>query len=1385
MTDNLFRKLFRRVHHSRTKKAGRPRRAGLTVEALEERLLLDARLGIGGPLALLDNPTLGSVIGTPPPDATTSASSAPRPHALVAARAGKPLAKASAASVFANAVNDTTILLHFKEKLGRGAVNPASYQIPGLTVLGVTLSRDRRTVTLTTTPTLGISYAVAIQGLRTQEGNRVAARGLSFMGLPAPTSTEVAPSSLGGASSYSSASSAPAPAQVSGTSGDNWIDSFQYSLPAVIDSSHQLVLGKLLVVGKGAKEVDGTKYVFSDSTDPDNNWVLIGWDQQGQPFQPILLARGKVTLAPGTPTANTFSWSNGLYIVRNQNPEVNSHLVKGAYQLLTGSSSMSADTLGNVNNTAPQGVPLTSAVPLAMVADASGKTGLNAAFTPEDVLLTFNKATQRTGLQFSGTQSILLKGSKINFGLGASTADTAKALTISETGALALVNDKNGKNEVSATVSFNQKSITVQQITSDTNEVITTSPHGLTEGEAFQFDNLTDAFGVETGKTYYVLQVLNEEAFNFTDTPGSNFKVQGSAEGGSMSAGKLESGGFSLSGKATVIFTYGGTVGDGNPLPNADWSLKVFGQLTGQFSVKKVVQGDLSVTLGSTDGSKYGITIQHAKDGTVTFPEWAFTIDGNLHIGKPDGQGGVTSFLDVSVANLSVTDVHDTKTGLGTLTVDGKVSLKPAIWDTMFGGQLGNTVDGGPDHGLVFVEDKTGNRHLQSFFARLTIDSANPTKPGDNATFFDKVKLYSLDVSLKGELSEGHLTDLDVAGNVTLAIGDQEADNNGEWKTGVSKVGVLVTAGFVKITENGFSIPGTGTIRFTVSGNFKLGPLQVEAQNLIIELHADTLHPKLGYFLIGGTLTLPQLKNVSVTLGDGGNGDGLKVFTSTGQWQLDGFKLLIPVIYAGPIELDDVTIGFTIKDKADWDLLVAGTFVILKEGSFQGTRITVKLDLGEKNGVFIVNGFGVDLRGLSPGIPILDTGAFLTDIGLDAENLNDPSKLSIDAVLGAAFGDSIQVGGNSYALVQVTAEGKYHPGDIDVIGTLLLAGGLASGTAELDANYALGRYLIDLSLQFYDDFLDGHLRIVIVPGKLDALATLALKVPTGVPLIGGYELGEVDAALELTTERPLVKSVVGGLVTTTDVHHLAVGDPFKFTYLNNAGSFDTTQIYTVTSVGSTTGHGTDTFTFADALGHANVSLNAGDGKVLPGPDLIAGWAKFLFWDVGVEYDFLRQKFSVLGPDAIHDINKDIAGIIKEQNPNAKITSQKFPPPAPKSPTADQMLSTASTGLFQFPITPDASNKLYATINGNTKVVWDPTMTENKATDFNFNDGTPGVRVNYVATDATGHRLSTPNNIVLHVSRMPPPSSTRRTLTTRYRRKTLISRSRRTSISPTR
>src|SRR5262249_23233635 len=159
------------------------------------------------------------------------------------------------------------------------------------------------------------------------------------------------------------------------------------------------------------------------------------------------------------------------------------------------------------------------------------------------------------------------------------------------------------------------------------------------------------------------------------------------------------------------------------------------------------------------------------------------------------------------------------------------------------------------------------------------------------------------------------------------------------------------------------------------------------------------------------------------------------------------------------------------QNSQNWDLLVGGKFVLLKEGSFQGSSVGVKLQLGEQAGQFIVEGFGVDLRGLDPGIPVLDPGAVITDLGLDAENLNK-SHFSLHAVLGLAFGESVNVGGNSYSLVQASLEGKYTPGDFDVLGTLSVLGGLASGTAEFDANYAIGRYLIDTTLKFYDDFLD-------------------------------------------------------------------------------------------------------------------------------------------------------------------------------------------------------------------------------------------------------------------------------------------------------------------------
>src|SRR5262245_38492199 len=170
-----------------------------------------------------------------------------------------------------------------------------------------------------------------------------------------------------------------------------------------------------MVVSDKAWRTENTEIVFGES---DDDWVLIGFSEDTQPFVPLLLARGEVTLSPEADKGNTIAWTNGLYIVRNENPEVATHTVKGAYQLTGGRSSLSADALVKPDT---DGVSLNAALPISLIQDVGTKrSGVNAAFLPDTMLLTTDKVTRRSSLRFTGTQAVSLHGSRFSMSVGGS-----------------------------------------------------------------------------------------------------------------------------------------------------------------------------------------------------------------------------------------------------------------------------------------------------------------------------------------------------------------------------------------------------------------------------------------------------------------------------------------------------------------------------------------------------------------------------------------------------------------------------------------------------------------------------------------------------------------------------------------------------------------------------------------------------------------------------------------------------------------------------------------------------------------------------------------------------------------------------------------------------
>lgn len=225
---------------------------------------------------------------------------------------------------------------------------------------------------------------------------------------------------------------------------------------------------------------------------------------------------------------------------------------------------------------------------------------------------------------------------------------------------------------------------------------------------------------------------------------------------------------------------------------------------------------------------------------------------------------------------------------------------------------------------------------------------------------------------------------MDLGGQLVVAVGDPTPDANGNWQDTTPRVTLSITPGFVRWVNGNFELAQSGSVKLGVNGEFTIaGKFTIDAQNVTVEVKRDNGDT---YLLLNGTITLPQLGGASVQMGDGGEGGGLKIDLSTGQWMLDGWRIVLPRFDFKAVSFDSLSIGFDRKSPTDFELLLAGGVEILD------TDLQAKFDFEVKDGKFIIHDFGIAARGLSPGIAIGDTGAFITDLGVEGDNLDAGNK---------------------------------------------------------------------------------------------------------------------------------------------------------------------------------------------------------------------------------------------------------------------------------------------------------------------------------------------------------------------------------------------------------
>src|SRR5262249_53687514 len=148
--------------------------------------------------------------------------------------------------------------------------------------------------------------------------------------------------------------------------------------------------------------------------------------------------------------------------------------------------------------------------------------------------------------------------------------------------------------------------------------------------------------------------------------------------------------------------------------------------------------------------------------------------------------------------------------------------------------------------------------------------------------------------------------------------------------------------------SDGLEFAGTG-IRFVISGTFSIfNVFTLEATNLLLDISANGAGDTV--VRVNGTARFPQLGGLELTLGDGGEAGGLTVNQTTGDWSLNGWRIVLPSYSAGKFSIEGLTLGFNQGNQdGDFLLLVAGSVRL-----FSGPAIMVRLELGQQKSVFIV-----------------------------------------------------------------------------------------------------------------------------------------------------------------------------------------------------------------------------------------------------------------------------------------------------------------------------------------------------------------------------------------------------------------------------------------------
>jgi hypothetical protein len=296
-------------------------------------------------------------------------------------------------------------------------------------------------------------------------------------------------------------------------------------------------------------------------------------------------------------------------------------------------------------------------------------------------------------------------------------------------------------------------------------------------------------------------------------------------------------------------------------------------------------------------------------------------------------------------------------------------------------------------------------------------------------------------------------------------------------------------------------------INMGVSGRFDVFGLQIATATAGANLEWQKTD---NTFLISGDFTADfKVFQVSVTLG---NSPTTGLVIKDGHFQLKDAKFELDNAPLGPVTLKQLVVAWQEEGTPGvFTIDVAGK--VLLPG---GWEVDAALVFDQKG----LNTIAVSAS-LGEGIPIADTGLFITELGGSIQNLDNPSQIIVSAHLGVTWGETFTLFGKEVKLFRAE-------GDITVdANELILSGSVQIGAYTTDNGttwQAVGgsgdaRLTLDWGDKLYSLHVDvnGLFTVFDLSGDLTFnagkeikfLATAAVVIPPQVPFIGGDKIAGV------------------------------------------------------------------------------------------------------------------------------------------------------------------------------------------------------------------------------------------------------------------------------------